>query len=390
MLEIFVGPNGFGKTTKLIEIKKKLDNQKSNNTIMLSSELIFDDEVKDTVNTSMLMEYIITEILSDEETQKARIELEKAVDSSIDKNTEMLNKKIEYALGFNNKSKTKDLLELRADKEYKKLVKINNDDIKKSMGSGQKLLFLLSLIELSKKENILLDEPENHCHPSFLHEVARFINEISKTKNVYLSTHSPQLLSLLDIDFNNLFILNDPNFKKEKMIDFDKSINSLPNKINKDNLNKKSKSYYDSCDSLVKNIKELHYKDFFEALFSKKVYLVEGINDSLFLKKILTKNNMQYEDYCIFQTYGKPHMFPFASIFSSLDLEVVILFDSDEKPDDNTNNIINDGLKAYKHYMFNKTLEEEIKYVGLKNSTVEYLEHLDNFSDFDKYKEIIQ
>ena len=68
MLQIFVGPNGFGKTTKLIEIKKKLDNQKNNNTIMLSSELIFDDEVKDTVNTSMLMEYIITEILSDENT----------------------------------------------------------------------------------------------------------------------------------------------------------------------------------------------------------------------------------------------------------------------------------------------------------------------------------
>lgn len=390
MLQIFVGPNGFGKTTKLIEIKKKLDNQKSNNTIMLSSELIFDDEVKDTVNTSMLMEYIITEILSDEETQKAKIELEKAVDSSIDKNTEMLNKKIEYALGFNNKSKTKDLLELRTDKEYKKLVKINNDDIKKSMGSGQKLLFLLSLIELSKKENILLDEPENHCHPSFLHEVARLINEISKTKNVYLSTHSPQLLSLLDIDFNNLFLLNDPNFKKEKSIDFDKAINSLPNKINKDNLNKKSKSYYDSIDSLVKNIKELHYKDFFEALFSKKVYLVEGINDSLFLKKLLIKNNMQYDDYCIFQTYGKPHMFPFASIFSSLGLEVVILFDSDEKPDDNTNEIINNGLKTYKHYMFTKTLEEEIKYESSKNSTVEYLEHLDNFGDFDKYKEIIQ
>lgn len=390
MLQVFIGPNGFGKTTKLIDIKKKLDNEKSNNTIMLSSELIFDDEVKDTVNTSMLMEYIITEILSDDETQKAKIALEKAVDNSIDKNTNVLNEKIEYALGFNNKSQTKDLLELRSDKEYKKLVKINSDDIKKSMGSGQKLLFLLSLIELSKKENILLDEPENHCHPSFLHEVARLINEISKTKNVYLATHSPQLLSLLNIDFNNMFLLNDSNFKKEKTIDFDKAINSLPNKINKDNLNKKSKSYYDNKDSLIKNIKELHYKDFFEALFSKKVYLVEGINDSLFLKKLLIKNNKQYDDYCIFQTYGKPHMFPFASIFTSLDIEVIILFDSDEKPDDNTNKIINDELMTYKYYMFNKTIEEELQYVGSKNSTVEYLEHLDNFNDFDKYKEIIQ
>lgn len=102
MLQVFIGPNGFGKTTKLIDIKKKLDNEKSNNTIMLSSELIFDDEVKDTVNTSMLMEYIITEILSDDETQKAKIALEKAVDNSIDKNTNVLNEKIEYALGFNN------------------------------------------------------------------------------------------------------------------------------------------------------------------------------------------------------------------------------------------------------------------------------------------------
>jgi len=74
----------------------------------------------------------------------------------------------------------------------------------------------------------------------FLHEVARLINEISKNKNVYLATHSPQLLSLLNIDFNNMFLLNDSNFKKEKTIDFDKAINSLPNKISKDNLNKKS------------------------------------------------------------------------------------------------------------------------------------------------------
>ena len=216
------------------------------------------------------------------------------------------------------------------------------------------------------------------------------INEISKTKNVYLATHSPQLLSLLNIDFNNMFLLNDSNFKKEKTIDFNKAINSLPNKINKDNLNKKSKSYYDNKDSLVKNIKELHYKDFFEALFSKRVYLVEGINDSLFLKKLLIKNSKQYDDYCIFQTYGKPHMFPFASIFTSLDIEVVILFDSDEKPDDNTNKIINDELMTYKYYMFNKTIEEELQYVGSKNSTVEYLEYLDNFNNFDKYKEIIQ
>ena len=29
MLQVFIGPNGFGKTTKLIDIKKKLDNEKA-------------------------------------------------------------------------------------------------------------------------------------------------------------------------------------------------------------------------------------------------------------------------------------------------------------------------------------------------------------------------
>ena len=386
MLKIFIGPNGFGKTWKLRKIKEKLDEEKSANSIMLSSELIFDEEVKDTVNSSMLMEYIITEILSNDQTQKAKADWEDAVDKSITENTEKLNEKIEYALSFNNKSKTKNLLELRTDKDYKRLVKINNDDIRKCMGSGQKLLFFLSLIQLSKKENIFLDEPENHCHPSFLHEIAKLINGISKTKNVYLSTHSPQLLSLLDIDFNNLFILNDPNYGEPKTINFDSAIHSLPEKMHKDNLNKKSKSYYENYDSLIKNIKELHYRDFFESLFSKKVYLVEGINDSLFLKKLLVKNSKQYDDYSIFQTYGKDHMFPFISIFKSLGLEVVILFDSDN----NNKKEVNDGLEKFKHYKFTNTLEEELQYGGQKNSTVEFLEYLDIFSNFEKYKEIIQ
>ena len=69
----------------------------------------------------------------------------------------------------------------------------------------------------------------------FNEKIAKLINGISKTKNVYLSTHSPQLLSLLDIDFNNLFILNDPNYGEPKTINFDSAIHSLPEKMHKDN-----------------------------------------------------------------------------------------------------------------------------------------------------------
>ena len=45
---------------------------------------------------------------------------------------------------------------------------------------------------------------------------------------------------------------------------------------------------------LKNNILELHKKEFFEALFSKNVYIVEGVNDELFLKNcyINMENNM--------------------------------------------------------------------------------------------------
>ena len=262
MLTVYIGPNGYGKTTKLNNIKKVYDAKEPRNTFMLNSELVLENEMKDTINDSMMMDYIINDILSDEETINARTALEQAVDKSIEKNVTSINDILSYALSFNNKTITKDVLELRADKEYKKLVKINADDLKKSMGSGQKIIFLLSLIKISKRDNIFLDEPENHCHPSLIHELAKIINELSKTKKVYLSTHSPILLSLLDVEFNQIFVLNDPNFENEKQIDFKDAV-YLEKGISIGSMNDKSKTYFD-VQTLKCNIKEIHNKAFFE------------------------------------------------------------------------------------------------------------------------------
>ena len=389
MLTVYIGPNGYGKTTKLNNIKKVYDAKEPRNTFMLNSELVLENEMKDTINDSMMMDYIINDILSDEETINARTALEQAVDKSIEKNVTSINDILSYALSFNNKTITKDVLELRADKEYKKLVKINADDLKKSMGSGQKIIFLLSLIKISKRDNIFLDEPENHCHPSLIHELAKIINELSKTKKVYLSTHSPILLSLLDVEFNQIFVLNDPNFENEKQIDFKDAV-CLEKGISIGSMNDKSKTYFD-VQTLKCNIKEIHNKAFFESLFSKKVYIVEGINDELFLKKMLYNYSKQYDDYSIFCSYGKPHMIPFVKIFQQLGIEVVVLYDSDEEkyPDDVNNKNINSWLhNNSKTYCFNDNLEHEIKF-SKKNDTPEFIRHLDNFN-FEKYRELIE
>ena len=59
-------------------------------------------------------------------------------------------------------------------------------------------------------------------------------------------------------------------------------------------------------------LKNFSYRDFIEALFSKRVYLVEGINDILFINKMLRDNNLYYEDYKILPSYGKHRMMLFA------------------------------------------------------------------------------
>lgn len=390
MLKIFIGPNGYGKTYELEQIKKTLYEEQKDRTdvIMLSSEIVFADEMKDTVNNSFLMEYIITELLVDEELVSLKQEFESKIDELINENTNMYNELMDETLKMNSHTRTKDVISTQKTKEYKKLVKINSDDLKNSMGSGQKLHFLLRLIEKSNKNYILLDEPENHSHPSMLNVTAQLINKLSETKNVYIATHSPELLNMLNIDFDNLFIFNDAEYKGPKLIDFKKAAESLPETINIENLYSNSKTYYKE-ENLKSNILEIHKKEFMSALFSSKIYIVEGINDELFLKKILTKSGKQFEQYSIFPCYGKPHYFPFIDIFTNLGIEVVILFDQD-KISNETNNKINIELQKNKHYMFCENLEKELGYnIADKGDLPKFLNYLTEYSDYEKYFDIV-
>lgn len=51
-----------------------------------------------------------------------------------------------------------------------------------------------------RKKIILLEEPELGIHPHQLHKLMLFIKEQSKEKQIILTTHSPQVLNILDAD----------------------------------------------------------------------------------------------------------------------------------------------------------------------------------------------
>lgn len=371
MLRIYIGPNGYGKTHRIMEEIKDLEKK---DYILLSSELVFADEMKDTVNSSFVMDYIIQELLSNDEVENAKKAYETLVDKSIEENQQMYNDIMDEVLALNQQQRKKDVIASTPTKEYKKTVKINADDLKNSMGSGQKLQFLLKLIQHSNKKYVYLDEPENHTHPSMLHITARLINELSETKEVCVATHSPELLNLLNIDFKNIYIFNDPEFRGPQKIDFEKAV-VIPATINLENINHKSRSYYD-IETLKNNILELHKKEFFETLFSKNVYIVEGINDELFLKKLLYK-------------YGKPHYLPFINIFENLGIKVIVLFDKDHESD--IHMAINNAIKDSRVYHeFNMIIESELGYKGNKSDSTSWIEFLDNYDEYEKYKYLVE
>ena len=388
MIKILIGPNGYGKTTSLREKKKELiDSQRieEKDILFLESEILALDEMKDTTDKTFAMEYIISEILEDNDIADRKQELSDAVDNAISSNINLFNSMIDEVMAFNGQRRTGNFINTSDSKEYKKLLKINSNDLKNKVGSGQRMQFILSLVKNSSKTHIFLDEPEKHSHPSLLNYTAKLIRELSENKNLYIATHSPKLVEMLDFEFDNIEVYNDPNFGGPKSLDFDQAV-LVENNYDVSTLYPKSQTYYNPT-QLKTNIKELHLKDFIEAIFSKKVYIVEGVNDELFLRKMLKNNNRHHEDYYIFVGYGKHHFLPFIKIFESLSIDVVVFFDEDNVngPNGVVNTMINDSLVLYNHYKFTPDIEREIGYTGNKGNVVEYITFLETLNIDQRY-----
>lgn len=382
MIKIFIGPNGYGKTTKLQSIKDQLELEGHNDTILLESEILLLDEVKDTVDTSKTMEFIIDNLFnSSESLQEAKNNYENEVDRAVESNILYMNTIIDEILSHNQQTRSGNFISKTVKKEYKKLVKINTSDVKNKIGSGQRMFLILKLVsKFNSKNNIFLDEPEKYSHPSLLHKTAEIINDLSaRGKNVYIATHSPKLVSMLRFDLDDIVILNDPNYLEKSL-----NLNAVLNQysahaitLNSPRLSK-SLSYFNITD-FKNNIKNFHLHEFIDCLFSKKIYIVEGVNDVLFIKKLLQQNNNFYEDYSIFQTYGKHHMILFAKIFLDLGIEVKVFFDEDNNqlPYNLSSNQL---LSSFIHYKFSADIENEIGYTGQKANTVEFMQYLDSYT----------
>lgn len=381
-IHIVIGPNGYGKTTFLNDEKTRLD-KAGKSVFFIPSEIKLLDEVKDTVDTSQTMEFLLTELLETPDYVAKRTALYDEADKIISDNISAMNAIIDDVLTLNGSSRSKDFIAPNPKRVIKNLISINQDDIKKKMGSGQRMQLLLKLAANSSRSNIFLDEPEKYSHPSLLNGTAMAINSIvSSGKNVYIATHSPKLISMLNVDYSDIWVINDATHV-QKPIPFDSAVSLAAAHFNIGAMEAKFKRYYASGTSLRESIQSRHNRHFVEALFSKRVYLCEGANDELLINEALRQHGGYYDDYCVFKTWGKTNIPVFAYLFNSLGIEVVALYDKDDetKPVHKEANAAIRSLPPNIHSVeMDPCLESLVAYRGKKGDALALMDHLESIT----------
>ena len=391
-LTIYIGPNGYGKTKKL---NAKYESMKSS-SIFLKSEILLTNELKP-LNNSTSTEYFLDELFNNNNLNNAKIQLLEEGRKSVDSKKEKIKKIVDNILKLNESATKSNLIEFENKLSLKEMFTI---DIKilDLMGSGQKMLLLLDLVLDFDKDNIFLDEPEKYMQPNLLKILACKLNNLLKSgKNIFIVTHSPKLLSFLDLKIDDIEIMNEKQKEDEKewstkKIDLQMAINLLINDksikeriIESKEINSKTKSYY-NLKLIEKNIINNHKYDFFNALFAKKIIICEGLNDEIFLNWL--GNNSKFDDYSIFKTFGKGIMPVFLEIFKQVSKNVICIFDKDNE-NDNTHKVLNQYLvenSIKNSLIFNKNLESELAYKGEKYDFLNFIYFLENNCDDIKSK----
>ncbi|CAM2753749.1 ATP-dependent nuclease [Erysipelothrix tonsillarum] len=406
-IEVYIGPNGFGKTTKLNTLIDDLINNgiSEREIFYMPAEIYLDDEIKETdtsTTRSKTMEFLLTDIL---DTDKINAEFEKTkkmYEQEIEKNSNRVNGAFDEVAKLNGNEITSDIIEINKKISVTKPIQINSKEFKAKIGSGQKYYFFLQLLKESNKKYIFIDEPEQYSHPTLLNKIAKVINSLVESgKSVYIASHSPRLLSMLNLEISDIKIIND-HTHKAKTISISNNIEKLDKTFEKvkGSWPEVHRNYYEEI-HLRKYIKEYYYKDFLEALFTKNVILCEGNSDKVFINKVLSKADKLFEDYHIFMTNGKFNMPIFVEIFLALEINTYLFYDDDTNLIKNDkekleskfymqgHDLLNDYFKdrlGCKCYGFEGCLEKELVKKNMeKTVSNKLLEFLDNWEFETKY-----
>ncbi|RZV14554.1 hypothetical protein D3M61_04760 [Aliarcobacter butzleri] len=177
----------------------------------------------------------------------------------------------------------------------------------RSEGFKQFISLILSLSIETKKLNqsqrlIIIDEPENHLHPSGIRDLSKELISIGKNNYLFVSTHSP-------------YMIDHKCKERHIIIKKDTYANTIKKEI---------KEEIDLRDDEV--LSQAFGINIYKDLLNTKRLLVEGASDKIILSKVF---NIENKDYGI--TNGKgSNIVNVASLFNDDNISILVLVDDDE------------------------------------------------------------
>lgn len=191
-------------------------------------------------------------------------------------------------------------------------IKKNGEDLLyPTAGEGRKKLLVYSIYDLlagtdqnAKKINIfLIEEPENHLHRSMQMAISRVLFGEDNYKYLFVTTHSPLILTEMD-NVNLVRVFN------EGRLDTRDVFYKVPDEY--------------------KQKKKMLNRGLSEAIFAKKVLLVEGPSENVLFTKVLSEIKPDYEVDGVFILPVNGITFrAYKEILEALDIKTIIKTDND-------------------------------------------------------------
>lgn len=191
-------------------------------------------------------------------------------------------------------------------------IKKNGEDLLyPTAGEGRKKLLVYSIYDLlagtdqnAKKINIfLIEEPENHLHRSMQMAISRVLFGEDNNKYLFVTTHSPLILTEMD-NVNLVRVFN------EGRLDTRCVFYKVPDEY--------------------KQKKKMLNRGLSEAIFAKKVLLVEGPSENVLFTKVLSEIKPDYEVEGVFILPVNGINFrAYKEILEALDIKTIIKTDND-------------------------------------------------------------
>ncbi|MBU1887199.1 AAA family ATPase, partial [Candidatus Micrarchaeota archaeon] len=231
------------------------------------------------------------------------------------------------------------------------LIKNKKEVTLDNLGSGifEILIVLTYILSRKKGDIVILEEPENHLHPSAIEKLKNIIDRKKDMVQFFIISHSPYMLNhynLEDLRSIRRFYLDEKETTKTAMVPKD-----FFTYVASDDEIRTNEEVYETMTKLN--------RDLLMSIFLDDVYLVEGAGDVIYFSKLI--NMISKETNYVIDVGGDGSLLSVSKFLSYLKIKHKVIADENEDRKEHHKEIENSGVpihildKKLEHYLIDKT-----------------------------------